>query len=277
MENVQMIITDDFVYIHLPKTGGTFVTTIIKEIYRFKKNYRYIFGFLPEKIQTKLINNQRIRGRIQGFLDINKHGTCREIPLFHRNKPILACIRNPLDRYVSLYEFGWWKKFPRQVFHPIELEEIYKMYPNFPNLSFEEFYYLYNSILLPYLVEDKNFIIEGFGFQTFQFINFFFKNPGKILSLIDDDYLVNQRFREDIFNVHFMRTEQLNRDLYSFLLRIGWNQKDVEHILNQEKIFPPRGGRSEDKVWEDYYSAELKTIAMKGERLIFSIFPEFGS
>ncbi|MGB6012319.1 MAG: sulfotransferase family 2 domain-containing protein, partial [Desulfobacterales bacterium] len=91
------IITDDFVYIHYPKTGGTFVTHVLKRLYQYKKKYKLLTTFLPKRIQR----------RFHGFIQTDKkHGTCDEIPELHRNKPILATIRNPYDRYVSHYEFG---------------------------------------------------------------------------------------------------------------------------------------------------------------------------
>jgi len=69
-----MVITDKFVYIHKPKTGGTFVTDALLRLHDGKWNF-LMHGKLAvlkeihfrNKLGTLIINN-------------NKHGGCREIP-----------------------------------------------------------------------------------------------------------------------------------------------------------------------------------------------------
>jgi hypothetical protein len=100
-----MIITDKFVYIHMPKTGGTFVSTLLEKIHtargdgivrrRADEKPKFSLSSLWSSKPTFLIlANQQDNG------DWNQHGTTAQIPAEHRHKPVLTTIRNPYDRYV---------------------------------------------------------------------------------------------------------------------------------------------------------------------------------
>jgi len=70
-----MLITNDFVFIHLQKCAGTFVRKFLKK--------------------TNLITvNTTV-----------KHDSVRQIPEKHKGKKIIGVIRNPWDWYVSWYSF----------------------------------------------------------------------------------------------------------------------------------------------------------------------------
>ncbi len=274
-----MIITDDFVYIHYPKTGGTFVTYILEQLYKYKKRYKYLDNLLPKKILNKALRFPEIRNRIQGFIHTNKHGTCNDIPWEHRNKPILSTIRNPYNSLVSHYEFAWWKTHTEEEFGFHTMEEIKNKFSNFPDLNFSEYINLWNCVLLPKKIKSINLKSKkSIGIETFDFIRFFFRNYQEVLGKIDKDYksyVKHQAYKADMFKVHFIKTDQLNHGLYNFLLDIGWKSKEIAFVLNLKKIFPKEGGRAEDQAWEKYYTHELKSTIRKKERLIFDLFPEF--
>ena len=105
-----MILTEDFVYIHFPKTGGTFVSKTLEKI-------------LP-RLKKKVIFD-------------NKHGLCRDIPKEYKNLPVLTCVRSPFDIKVSEFKYGWWKKLASQEM----VNSIKTNYPQYPDLTFEEFVY----------------------------------------------------------------------------------------------------------------------------------------
>src|SRR5687767_6163093 len=113
-----MILTPDFVYIHQPKTGGTFVSHVLSRVYG---------------------------GREGGFVDVEKHAACSEVPEEHRGKPIISNLRNPYERYVSQYRFGWWRMHPDLY---CGIEEMRELYPHYPEISFAEFVHLANTKFL---------------------------------------------------------------------------------------------------------------------------------
>lgn len=248
-----MILTDHFVYIHQPKTGGTFVTQLLAQLYQSKINDTFLTP-LP--------------------VNINKHGACSEIPESHQKKPILATVRNPYDKYVSQYKFSWWKKYPESF---CEVSDILQKYPHFPEITFEEFLQLSNTLFIK--LENSNFNSkQSLGRDTELFVKFFFENPYHVFPAIDEDYITAKKYQKDMFTIHFIRTDQLNQGLYDFLLSVGHNKKKLEFILASEKIFPPEGGRNQEEEegsWEKFYTPELKKMVRKKERLIFTMFPEF--
>lgn len=72
-----MILTRDFVFIHLPKTGGTFIRRVMER-------------HAPKEWQTKIYEG---------------HPTVEDIPESHRQLPVIGAIRNPWSFYVSWYAF----------------------------------------------------------------------------------------------------------------------------------------------------------------------------
>ena len=251
-----MILTPNFVFIHQPKTGGTFVTDVLSDLLGPPK---HTFDG-----DTKI-----------AFF--NKHGTCREIPETHRELPICASLRNPYERYVSQYMFAWWK----QELPPwIEIDAVLAHFPHFPELSFEEFV-SGSEILLQFFRNDA--LAEGrrLGLQSEQFVRFFFRQP-EVFSTIDDQYLAERRYVHDMYPVTFLKTNRLNRDLHDFLVGMGFSSDELSFILQAPKIRPPGHPQwdlsrdwSADRSWSDYYTPALRQLVRIRERLLFEIFPEF--
>jgi len=186
---------------------------------------------------------------------------------------------NPYDRYVSHYEFDYWKTHIKEEFEFYTVREIKDKYPNFPSLDFEEYINLWNSTWIPEKLKNPNFQSkENFGIETFDFVEFFFKNPQEVLGKLlqnSQGYISSQRYKTDMFKIHFLRTDRLSEGLYDFLLEIGWKRSEIAFVPKLKKIFPKEGGRTEDQTWEKYYTHELKSTIRRKERLIFDLFPEF--
>jgi hypothetical protein len=248
-----MLLTDKFVYIHYPKTGGTFVTEILEKIHQNSD--------LGNLINTTTVGT--------------KHGQCWEIPLEYQNKPIVSNIRSPYDRYVSAYEFGWWRRYPESFFDDIEM--VKNRYPNFPSISFSEYLEAINSLCKFHKLATPNLDPDrSIGRQTQTFIKYFFNQSVEtIFKKFNQEYIQSKQYLDDLFRVDFLRTETLNQDLYELLLKFGYPQKEIEFILTTGKIFPIEGGRSEEQKWETYYTPELKNFVKSKEMLLFSMFPEF--
>jgi hypothetical protein len=122
-----MIITDRFVFVHLPKTGGSFVTSVLRELHNRRGH---------ERIWDRLYNRWLGGGGEVNYRERSKHAQCYTIPEEHRDKTICSIIRHPFDLYVSRYFFGWWRTQSEKYCH---VEKVKSKYPYFPALNFEEF------------------------------------------------------------------------------------------------------------------------------------------
>ena len=254
-----MIITEKFVYIHLPKTGGTFVTRMIRELYNTQNvTLSKIRFFLNPKTGKPYYINLRKKQA--------KHAGCRQIPPAQRHKPIVSSFRNPFDRYVSQYEYGWWRTRPHFFYLYNSISEVC---PHYPDLSFSEFVKLRNGDFVEELQD------RGNGFQTLQFCHFF-SRTADITSTLDrdDDDSVFDEVRNSLYDVEFLRTHRLNKDLYNFLHSQDYEKSRISYILDQEKIYP-KGSTRRKSDWRSYYDDDLLRYVARKERFLLRLFPEF--
>lgn len=253
-----MIITDRFVFVHMPKTGGTFVTTMLRQAHGLAKPRREPSGLLHRWLGTRHGN----------LLEWNKHGTCRDIPRQHMGKPIVATIRNPYDRYVSQYEFGWWRKYPNTLGN---VAAITRQYPAFPNLAFADYVHMTNTFLSRPGDDGE----RPMGWHTTQFIDFFARDPATVRSRIAPNYVASTAWTSDFMPVRFLRTDRLNADLHEWLTDMGYPEVKIASVLTSGRILPAEGGRHEGQRWERYYTPELKAFVRRREWVLFATFPEF--
>lgn len=265
-----MIITDDLVMLNFPKTGSSFARKVLKEIYagrssRFHKilaklgiyNSNFFELMLPK------IDNNSLYG-LKG-----QHGTLRQIPEQHRNKPILSITRNPFSRYVSNYLFKWWVKYP-----PVGKEVLLERYPHFPNLTFPEYY----EMMHIYGREDH---LRGIvpkielGHHTIQFIQFYFRDPEAVLKSIDDEYIDQKRYKHEIDPIHFIRQENLNSELKKHLLQVGVAESELLFIDTMEKVNVTDKKPQESDYESFYQGTSIKNDILRRDRLLFDIFPDY--
>lgn len=261
-----MIFTDRFIYVHEPKTGGTFVTSMLFRLYGLRWT-RWTH------LRNAVLGEVRCRhSRYGGFVhNSNKHGGCNEIPTSQRGKKILATIRNPFDLYVSQFEFGWWK---RSEFH-----KYYEAVPNFrsdytkfPDLDFAEYVRLSNAAFRTLCNGDN----DGPGLMTEAFLKFYFRDPGTAYAKLKSGaYAGNGSHVSDMHDLHFIRTDGLNQGLFDFLTSNDYAADDISFILGEGKILPRGKGRAADQKWERYYTPELKESIRRKEEFIFKLFPQF--
>lgn len=267
-----MILTDSFVYIHMPKAGGTFVTSALFALYQGSTK-----TVSPEFDSWDVYYHPRY-GQIIFFMGA-KHGPCRNIPEAHRSKPILTSIRNPYDWYASQYEFSWWKRTENEgCFRCVPgFDEKYK---HFPDITFEEFVLLVNS---PFCRYSPNYEFrrlrspsqESPGLYTERFLDLYFRNPRAVYPIINERYISARQYVDDMFPVQFIDMGHLNAELYHFLLGAGYQEEDVRFILDLDRIVPRGTTRDPERDWSGYYTPELKRVVREKEKLIFSIFPSF--
>ena len=263
-----MIFTDHFVYVHEPKTGGTFVTSMLFRLYGLK------WSRLTH-LKNVLFREVRSRHPKYGYLvhDTRKHFGCRQIPSKHSGKKILATIRNPYDLYVSQYEFGWWKRREFLTYYR-SVPNFEKDYPTFPDITFAQYVTLSEDAFAKF---GDTPVDHQCGLRTREFIDFYFREPAKVYARLKQDpgYILNEQFRADMFDLHFVQTSNLNRGLYDFLTLMGYDDRDVSFVVGQEKILPRGKGRTPDQKWQNYYTPELKRQVREREHLLFTLFPEF--
>jgi hypothetical protein len=246
-----MIFTPDFVFIHFTKTGGTYVS----------------------KMLTRLYGDRAV--------DTDQHGTCNDIPEEHRGKPLLSTVRNPYDRYVSQYRYGWWKITPQDYCGEDVMRE---MYPHYPDITFAEFLELANTkFVSTHRGAPNGYVNESLpperrlGWHTESFVRFYFHNPRQVYARLTDDEIESGSYVRDMYDLHFLRTGNLRRELHDYLISVGQKPEDVAFILGSERILPDDGlhDRPEGDPWETYYTPALKEYVRTRERLIFRHFPDF--
>jgi Sulfotransferase family len=259
-----MVITKDFVFIHMNKTGGTFVTEMLRKVY-LGYRYRSKEGVTIRDKCLHLRDRFLRKLSLSPWLDTNKHGSCNDIPIRYKSLPILGCIRNPFDWYVSLYEFQWWKRHPEE--YPGLLEN-----PHFPNLSFKEFLQLENNDRLnssnPGVAVDPTI-----GRLTTLFINFYFRRPNEVLQSVAG-LESKERLARAMYPVTFLHTETLNRDLSEYLSQFISSRRLLRFVELEKPILPPGGTRRETQ-WRDHYNADLMAEIRERDRLVFSLFPAY--
>jgi len=257
-----LVITDRFVYIHIGKTGGTFVEKVLDRLSGESREY---------------FNTANASDRAT-LRSLDQHETATEIPEAHRGRELLFTVRNPYDHYVSHYEYGVWKQLNRQ----LDFERTRSRYTAYPNLSFGDFLHAINDWELrippgasrsrPW--EPRLFFKVDIGFLTWNYLRFCFPDPIKVVENLDL-YMSSGKWRELVPNAHFLRTNCLNRDLYAFLLSVGYEQGKLDFILSMDRILPPGPVRNSSEEWRKHYTPNLRAFVRVKERFVFAMFPEF--
>jgi len=255
-----VIITERFVYIHMPKTGGTFVEAALERLLSSQK--------------TLYIDTATDSGRLK-LRAKDQHQTVSQIPSVFRDRPIVFTVRNPYDHYVSFYEFAWWKDHPGDTF---DERRIRRRYPHYPEITYREFL----EAGFDWEMLDERYIESrlarrlhdaGVGPLTFDYIRFLFDQPDQVLENLDC-YLSEDHCRR-ASNIHFIRMERLNRELYDFLLSVGYESEQTRFVLEMDKIYPSWGNKKRTDDWTSYYTPDMKRLIREQENRLFGMFPDY--
>jgi hypothetical protein len=264
-----VLLTDTFTFIHQPKTGGTFVTAILTRLHEARGDRVVTVSRAPS--DSTPVSDVGPHTIVKLMLTTrNQHGRRADIPVQHAAKPVLATIRTPYDRYVSQYEFAWWRRYP-EMFGPVDA--VRRRFPRYPDLTFADFVLLTNDVSVQY--RSPRHPDHTPGFHTQQFVEYFFRDPESVWPRLSDPSFAAALADEAHDGMRFLDQQRLNLDLATFLGEMGYDQSEWLTVLNAERIWPPEGGRPADAAWEPYYTPELKAFVRRKERWLFEWFPRF--
>ncbi|NBD36483.1 MAG: sulfotransferase family 2 domain-containing protein [Chloroflexi bacterium] len=283
-----MIITNQFVMLNYPKTGSSFARAMLKQVHNYDRGgvnkilhrmirkFRYgtVLNRTLRKIDT-LINPDmtelivpKVYGRHIGYRQ-SQHGRYSQVPEEHKDKTIISIIRNPFTRYVSTYLYEDWKDRYPQIYS----DQLKNNIPSFPDLSFAEYYdmihFYKQDLRLQGIIPKINL-----GVNTIQFIRFYFKEPKRVLNEIDDEYITNRSYQEEMVPITFLHQERLNDELFQFLLTMGYSEQKIQFIKDAEPINVTKRKRDQQSL-DRFYTEELRQNILKRDRLLFKIFPEY--
>jgi hypothetical protein len=256
-----VLITDSFIYIHMPKTGGTFVETVLRRVL--------------EAVGERYTDTATAAGRAR-LSARDQHGTLAEVPAEHRGKQVLATARNPFDHLASFFEFGWWRDHPNDTFNEAVIRARYSQYPDLSFDQYLEAIYDWQTLARGYIEPEQEQILQAadVGPSTFDYFRYLAQEPVEtISSLAAVD--VEDALMAATKDVRYLRCESLNQELSEFLLESGYSKRSTRFVLDLEPIRPYGSTRVRDCPWQDYFTEPLKRRVRRRERAIFSLFPEY--
>jgi len=230
-----MIVTDKFVFLHLPRSGGTFVSEVIRKSFPSAREIGFHF---PRDL----------------------------LPGEYSHLPVLGTVRNPWEFYVSWYHHHYSSKryspFKHVIFCCVSEDrrlDFVRTIQNALNLGVsndkldlliqalpEDFDYQERHI--PNLTKDimRKIRGSGMGLYTFRF---------------------NQMFgqADDVF---FCRVESLRGDLMAFFERIG----DASDALRSYVLSLDKKNFSEHLHYSTYYTPELAELVRIRDRQLIERF-----
>ncbi len=250
-----MIVTDRFVFVHLPKTGGTFVSKmLIRATGGDRKGLRRFLFRLTARPPLRIL------------AQLNKHGKRCDIPRQWRDLPVIGCVRHPHDWYVSNYRFGWWRKRP-------ESYPGLARHPSYPNLSFTEYLEASNhEWVRKYFPDSED---TGIGRFTLLFLHWFSNDFSADLMALKNGSFNLERMRQSVAGVRFLHTDSLNQDLGILLEDYGFSRDVATKVRDSDRILPHGSERKSEETWNLFYTPRELADGYERDRWIFQLFPRF--
>jgi hypothetical protein len=208
-----MLITSDFIFVHIPKTGGTFINEIVQRLYkpkRFSRVYRWMTKWGLWHRSCKLIISELKYPNLDDY-PRGVHCGLRHIP--KTTKPIMHVKRNPEDFYKSLFFYGHYKKVPHLTQEILDNE-----FEDFPNLKPDELFKYYHLLSAKIVGIDQ----LKFGYLTLELIEELSPSEEireKLISLLQKGKINEavETLKNANKNMHILDISSLNKDLEQFL------------------------------------------------------------
>jgi len=242
----------------MPKTGGTFVGSVIDRLYPsgWRRTRARILG--PKPVGRPA----RDHGHI--------HAPLHEVPADFLGKPVLATIRSPYEHHVSSFEFGEWRKAEANPdFSGYDWPRIRAEHPEFPDLTFADYLAVFGRVGYRRGHDDR----PELGWDTVRFAWQFARADSPTATSPSDQ--IREVVAHSTDEIRFVHTENLNAELHQALLDFGLPPKTVEFVPEAPKVLPTKGGRTADQKWRGYYDTGLLRLVREIEEPLFERFPEF--
>lgn len=265
-----MIITKDFVFIHMPKTGGTFVHGVFKNVIADYKKDHPIQWYL-NRIGFRM---NVVKPIYQKFSDVayyeypgndvkGQHAGISYIPKEFQKLPIISVKRNPIKKFISTYYFRWWERFPI-----LPLSQLTQIFPHYPDITIEEYFELsYIHVMKHFFMKDYR---EDIGLLSWQFIRMYSSDPlyvYKNVTKANYNEMKESYFKE----VRFFEMDQLASELEEYLKTTSFS-KYSNFFKTEERIYPPG---SNPKKRSESLSPELINTIKSKEWFLYKFFPEY--
>lgn len=256
--------TKRFIFVHMPKTGGSFVSDVLRQLHGTTRLHEEFQRF-PPLLLAKNWLLRRIYGAKLAYEEFDKHGTCHAIPPRYAHLPIVSCMRNPFDWYVSNYKYGWWRTNPDD--YPNLRQD-----PRWPHqIDFATYMELSHTSWLGAWNPGVR-VNPTLGRLTVLFINYYCQDPAAVLGLPRDTENLGDIIRKNLFPIRFLHTEALNEELETFLLGEGYTAASLTFIRTKGKV-SPRNQRRPDEQWPNFYTPTLIEAVRQRDRFLFEMFP----
>lgn len=258
-----MFITDKVVFLHFPKNGGTFVRHVLRRLHDWRK---------PDSWKNRFYNRLFSLSRTDDVAELlhKKHGGYYAIPNRHQSKEVFSTIRDPFERYVSLYYFGWWRRYPEEF--GMTRTSIRRRFPSYPNLTFQRFIRLCcDDFVYPFGVQQPH--QQQLGWYSQRLMADYFE---EVDWSWDEGWTCSH---EDIAaamcDVTFLHTERLNCELIKFLKAAGYQRDQLSFIEGAAKVRPSDEVASRESDPKCLFSPELAEYVARKESFFFQVFSEY--
>lgn len=261
-----MLITKKFVMLNFPKTGSTFARTALMQAHQpntlEKLQHRFGLGSpVFQELKMRPVRLTQTHTTWQKNRPPSQHGVYMQIPKAHRSKMIMSVVRDPIERIVSLYEYKDWQKFPFP-----DRDTVSRSFPSFPELSFEEFLQL--GEMNRKLVQPAGMQVDV-GPLTTQFIGFYARCPERTLLALKEDTDLRADYDLHFPAIRYLHTENLNEELYAYLLELGYPKHHIAFITGMSKK------NVSERTRNQYLTSEQIAHIHWSERFFYQLFPEY--
>ena len=265
-----MIITKDFVFIHMPKTGGTFVHGIFKKIiadfkqkypvkwYLNRLNYRLSLAVPIYQKLNNVVYNEYPEKEVKG-----QHAGVLFIPKKNKKLPIISVKRDPIKKIISSYYYRWWERFPI-----LPKSDLRREFPNYPEISIEDYFELvYHVEMKAYFGTDYR---NDIGVLSWQFIRMYSSAPLFVYKNINADNY-EEYIMKYFADVVFFEMDVLSYSFERYLKTTSFSEYS-NYFETKERIYPPGSTVKErSETLPEILSEKIKSK----EWILYKYFPEY--